>query len=76
MGGGGQGGLHAASALGGFCWAQPREMSNRRDGRENSGYKPKDLKQMRKGNILPSRHPPHTMSIAWATAEPRALHVT
>lgn len=76
MGGGGQGGLHAASALGGFCWAQPREMSNRRDGRENSGYEPKDLKQMRKGNILPSRHPPHTMSIAWATAEPRALHVT
>lgn len=65
----GLGGLHAASALGGFCCAQPREMGGRK-----SGYELKDLKQMRKGNILPSRHPPHTMSTAWATAEPCTWH--
>lgn len=43
-GGGGKGGLHAASALGRFCWAQPREMSNRRDGREEQRVRTKGFK--------------------------------
>lgn len=80
MGGGGQGGLHAASALGGFCWAQPREMSNRRDGREErrvqtKGFKANEERQ-HPSQQTPTSHYEHCMDNSRAQGTARDIGVS